>query len=292
VARLSGGRNYPVAVVQGTRHHRGMLVTTTDTATLLRLAAAVVAADPVRNTIFGSIAFGVQQDDAAGWAAHPGGDELTLVARSQPYTPVTFTAGWREIGALAAELARLDPPPAGLGGPTGTVEQVAANLGTAVTDRQDERLFRLDELVPPAHVRGTARLATAADVDFLAEWYAASTREIFGRLPPGFDAVKLVQRGIVRSRCWLWLDDDGEPRSMAVRHPAVSGAARIGPVYTPPSCRGSGYGSAVTAAASRDILDEGSVPCLYTDLANPTSNRIYQAIGFVPVLDRTMLRFD
>ena len=41
-----------------------------------------------------------------------------------------------------------------------------------------------------------------------------------------------------------------------------------------------------------DILDDGAVPCLYTDLANPTSNRIYQALGYDAVLDRTLLRFD
>jgi predicted GNAT family acetyltransferase len=34
------------------------------------------------------------------------------------------------------------------------------------------------------------------------------------------------------------------------------------------------------------------VPCLYTDLANPTSNKIYQALGYRRVLDRTSLRFD
>jgi predicted GNAT family acetyltransferase len=63
-------------------------------------------------------------------------------------------------------------------------------------------------------------------------------------------------------------------------------------VYTPPAQRGHGYGSAVTAAAARDILGCEAIPCLYTDLANPTSNKIYQAIGFVPVSDRVEVRFD
>ena len=34
------------------------------------------------------------------------------------------------------------------------------------------------------------------------------------------------------------------------------------------------------------LLDEGFARCcLYTDLANPTSNKIYQAIGYRPVGD-------
>ena len=61
---------------------------------------------------------------------------------------------------------------------------------------------------------------------------------------------------------------------------------RIGPVYTPPSERGHGYASALVAAASQAQLDEGLAFCfLFTDLANPTSNHIYQAIGYEPVTD-------
>jgi RimJ/RimL family protein N-acetyltransferase len=284
-----------VADRRATDDHRAMsLAITTDTAALQQLAHAVVAADPVRNTVFGAIAFGVGQDDAAGWAAQPDHNADLLVARSQPYTAVTFTCGWpvERLGEVVTALAALDPPPAAVAGPTETVEYVAACLHLPVTSRMDERLFRLDELDAPEGVPGTARLAGPADADFLAEWYTAFAIEAFGRLPPGFDARKMVQRGVLRSRAWLWLDDDGAPCSFAVRHPAVSGVARIGPVYTPLTSRGHGYGSAATAAATRDILDEGATPCLFTDLANPTSNRIYEALGYRPVLERTMLRFD
>jgi predicted GNAT family acetyltransferase len=62
-------------------------------------------------------------------------------------------------------------------------------------------------------------------------------------------------------------------------------------VYTPPEHRGHGYASAVTARAAWDILDHAAVPVLYTDLANPTSNKIYRAIGFRPVTDRTSVTF-
>ncbi|HEY2272211.1 MAG TPA: GNAT family N-acetyltransferase [Jatrophihabitantaceae bacterium] len=270
------------------------LAITTDTTALQQLAHAVVAADPVRNTVFGAIAFGAGQDDAAGWAAQPDHDPGLLVARSQPYTAVTFTCGWPldRLDEVAAALADLDPPPAAVAGPTDTVEYIAAALHCSVTSRMDERLFQLDELDTPIDVPGSARLAETSDAGFLAEWYTAFAIEAFGRLPPGFDARKMVERGVVRSRAWLWLDDRGEPRSFAVRHPAVSGAARIGPVFTPVPFRGHGYGSAATAAATQDILDDGATPCLFTDLSNPTSNRIYQALGYRPVLDRTMLRFD
>ena len=61
---------------------------------------------------------------------------------------------------------------------------------------------------------------------------------------------------------------------------------RVGPVYTPPEHRGHGYASALVAAASQAQLDEGIQFCfLFTDLANPTANHIYQAIGYEPVSD-------
>ena len=67
---------------------------------------------------------------------------------------------------------------------------------------------------------------------------------------------------------------------------------RIGPVYTPPPDRGQGYASALVAAVSQAQLDAGRRFCfLYTDLANPTSNRIYQAIGYRPVTGALRIDF-
>ncbi len=75
---------------------------------------------------------------------------------------------------------------------------------------------------------------------------------------------------------FLW-EVDGEPVHLTGRNPASYGAARIGPVYTPREHRGRGYASATVAELSRRILDEGDRPCLFTDQANPVSNRVYEA---------------
>jgi predicted GNAT family acetyltransferase len=68
------------------------------------------------------------------------------------------------------------------------------------------------------------------------------------------------------------------------------------PVYTPSRWRGRGYGSAVTAAATRDVLDDGGVPVLFTDLTNHTTNDIYQGIyqglGYRAVEDRVEIEFQ
>jgi predicted GNAT family acetyltransferase len=68
--------------------------------------------------------------------------------------------------------------------------------------------------------------------------------------------------------------------------------ARVGPVYTPPALRRRGYAGAATAAASQAALDAGArVVVLYTDLANPTSNALYQRLGHRPVEDRVVMSF-
>jgi hypothetical protein len=68
---------------------------------------------------------------------------------------------------------------------------------------------------------------------------------------------------------------------------------RIGPVYTPPEHRRRGYGSAVTAAVTAEQLAAGRTFCfLYTDLANPTSNKIYTEIGYELVCDAIDYAFE
>ena len=67
------------------------------------------------------------------------------------------------------------------------------------------------------------------------------------------------------------------------------GVARVGPVYTPGEQRGRGYASALTAHVTRLLRDGGARVCLFTDQANPVSNHVYAALGFVPVVDMAEL---
>jgi len=82
------------------------------------------------------------------------------------------------------------------------------------------------------------------------------------------------------------------PVSLAGRNRTAGGQARIGPVYTPPDLRGRGFGGAATAAITQAALDDGAEGVvLFTDLANPTSNTLYQRLGYRPISDWTVFRF-
>jgi predicted GNAT family acetyltransferase len=102
----------------------------------------------------------------------------------------------------------------------------------------------------------------------------------------------MVRERIGGGRLWLWEDASGTPVSLAGRTAAAAGVSRVAPVYTPAGARRRGYGAAVTAACTADALaTDASEVVLFTDLANPTSNAIYQGIGFEPLSDRHVVRF-
>jgi predicted GNAT family acetyltransferase len=156
---------------------------------------------------------------------------------------------------------------------------------------RSSRIYSLDRVVPPTGVPGRARQATAADLDVLLSWSGAFAAEAMADQPRGdlrrpVDA-RLGHDGLL----WMW-EDAGEPVAMTWVTPPVAGIVRISGVYTPPDRRGRGYASGCVAAASSYALGTLAHTCmLYTDLGNPTSNRIYQAIGYVPVADCDSWRF-
>ena len=91
-------------------------------------------------------------------------------------------------------------------------------------------------------------------------------------------------------RVWFW--DDGGPVHLTGANAPAYGVARVGPVYTPKENRGRGYAGAGVAEVSRRILAAGSRACLFTDQANPTSNRLYERLGYRPVVDMANLRVE
>jgi hypothetical protein len=90
---------------------------------------------------------------------------------------------------------------------------------------------------------------------------------------------------------YLW-HDEGRPVSMAGAGGLTPHGIRVGPVYTPPDLRGRGYASNLVAGVSQAQLDAGrTFVFLFTDLGNPTANKIYQAIGYEPVIDMDEYEF-
>jgi predicted GNAT family acetyltransferase len=161
--------------------------------------------------------------------------------------------------------------------------------GATATQRRLSRLYALERVRPPIGVSGLARPAVAADRDQLIAWL----KQFQAELNIVEDADVVIDHRLRGDRLiWLW-EVDGEPTSMTLLSEPVVGVSRVGGVFTPVELRGHGYASAMVAAASQHALDRGSTACmLYTDLANPTSNKIYQQIGYEPVDDAEIWAFS
>lgn len=98
-------------------------------------------------------------------------------------------------------------------------------------------------------------------------------------------------RHVSAGRVGLWIDG-GQPVSMAYASTASGGVTRVSGVWTPPELRGRGYASGVVAALSSERIEAGERCMLYTDLANPTSNKIYQAMGYRRIGDNITVAFS
>lgn len=162
-----------------------------------------------------------------------------------------------------------------------------------------ERIFQLTAVRPPRAVPGNMRAANEADRALLVAWLAAFHAEATPHNAGGTTEETAAQTEQAADRWFsspsrtMYLWDDGGPVSLAGTGGPTPHGIRIGPVYTPPAQRQRGYASALVAAASQRQLDAGRAFCfLYTDLSNPTSNHIYQEIGYQPVVDVDEIRFE
>ena len=159
--------------------------------------------------------------------------------------------------------------------------------------RTQQRIYRLTEVRPIAPVSGRPRRATEVDRSLLLDWIAAFADEALGEAASPLSNIERTVDTRLRGAGGFLLWEDREPVSLAGWGGQTPNGVRIGPVYTPPELRRRGYGSAVTAAASADRLSTGRRFCfLYTDLANPTSNKIYMDIGYERVCDSVDYTFE
>lgn len=231
-------------------------------------------------------------------------DDIALVAiRTPPYGLVLSEPGVPEVrlgdavAALVADLAPAAPDLPTALGPKATVAPFVVRW-TAATGHPArlelaQRAYRVDRVVPHPPVPGSWRLAEERDRPLMLAWARAFHDEALPAESVPLDEA-MVDRWVDRAgrSGYLW-ELDGRPVSMVIAGSRTPSGRRIGPVYTPPVDRRHGYAGALTAAVTQDQLDHGARFCfLFTDLANPTANSIYQQIGYEPVTDIDLYRFE
>jgi len=168
------------------------------------------------------------------------------------------------------------------------------NIWEEMTGRKAEkhmamRIYKLDVVFPPPVSAGSIRPVEKKDRRLITDWLNGFYREVVQESPDPARARKQVElylKADPKLRGLMIWEKNGIPVSMAGYAGPTLNGIRIGAVYTPPEQRKRGFASAVTAGLSQHLLDMGFNFCfLFTDLLNPTSNYIYQQIGYKPVCD-------
>jgi predicted GNAT family acetyltransferase len=272
-----------------------------DPQTFRALAEPFYATDTLRHTV--AITVMARLLDGEGTSKphmatlHDDGNLIGVAFRTPPW-PVIASALPTDPTLLDTFIERWlkhDPDLPGVNGPRENAEAVAdawvRHTNGTVRETMAGRLFRLGELTTPT-ASGAVRQATEDDVDLMIKWRMDFQVEATGHVRDADGTRVMVRRGFELGDSQVIWEDRGEPVAMAVASAPFGGMSRVGPVYTPPEHRTRGYGSAVTAAVSGQARAAGAVDVvLFTDLANPISNSIYQKIGYRPVYDSTELEF-
>jgi GNAT superfamily N-acetyltransferase len=212
-----------------------------------------------------------------------GADRVQFAAlRTPPRCMLASEIDVRWAPSLVGAWLEVDPELPGVDSVPATARAVATawgeHTGGRTRCRMSEAMHALEEVRdPPRPASGRLRLAQDPDRPQLVDWMAAFTVEVglmgADLAGPVVDA-RMARRGLL-----VW--DHLGPVSMVGVTPPVAGVVRLGPVYTPPEHRSNGYGGSAVAAASRRALERGATRCmLFTDLSNPTSNKIYAEVGY------------
>lgn len=281
----------------------------------LDAAGDLLAAEPVLGSVIASVTSRAVREVADGSDSWPGvgapfqrwwlavrdgdGEVVSAVMRTAPFKPYpTFALPMPEQAARALAVA-LHERGEFLGGANGALPgaevlaRVTAELtGGELAADKATRLWEATSVEVPPAPEGRLRQATEDDAALVLAWFEAfhaEADEQAGREPdPTSGEHNTIDSVLVRIREgveWLWELPDGTIAHLSGAGLPTYGVSRIGPVYTPKEHRGRGIASYVVGELTRRGLEAGTRMCLFTDQANPTSNKIYAGLGYEPVID-------
>lgn len=110
------------------------------------------------------------------------------------------------------------------------------------------------------------------------------------QLPTTEEKAKQTANTLVSTNRLFGWEVDGRLVSVAAITRPTKSNITVNFVYTPKDERKKGYASNCVAALSQHMLERGyKTTTLYTDLANPTSNKIYQEIGYELIMESVLI---
>ena len=154
-----------------------------------------------------------------------------------------------------------------------------------------QKIFKLTSLNSVAIAPGRLQKVKLNDLEIIKDWYISFNQESLSKKIDKEKARSHVRKAIESGKYYGW-ENEGRLVSIASRARNTKNAVAVNFVYTPEEYRGNGYATATVAKLSQELLNEGyKYCCLFTDLANPTSNSIYKKIGYQPIADYLVYNF-
>ena len=270
-----------------------------DPAAFLDAAMPLLLADEARHNLILGIA-GTLRDhpshypDYGLWLAKAGSDTVGAALITPPHNLVVARPS--DDSALEALAAAIDHELPGVVAAQPEAEAFAvawtAKTGATTRTKRAQGVFALDRVEQPEAVSGRMRYAGADDRPLLLDWWRAFAEEALGESPDPESVAHAVDHRLEAETAGVSLWEDGGTVSVAVFGNPTPNGIRIGPVYTPPEHRRRGYASALVAELSDRLLAGRRFCFLFTDLANPTANRIYERIGYRRVCEAAEIAFE
>lgn len=227
-------------------------------------------------------------------------DRTAIMAVGLAMTPrnlvISRVTDAKSIAVLATDLWQQHPRLPGVNGPRDEA-RIFASVWEQLSGRSAEltssmRIYWAEAITQPKAVAGRIRRATAADRRLMIDWMGGFYTDVKEDPRAHQNVARDVDQRLQDPDGGWYLWETDQPVSLVGYSGPTRSGIRIGPVYTPPAHRGHGYASAATAVVSQLLLDGGRRFCfLYTDQSNPTSNKIYQAIGYRYVSDAAAYSF-
>ena len=278
-----------------------------DAAEFLEHACPLLLADEARHNLILGIAGTIRDSPDLYatrnlWLVRDGDRVVGAALRTPPYNLILARPRSKQsLAALAETVAGEELP-----GVVGTEPEVhefakvwSGRSGISARTSMRQGVYALEQVEPLSAVPGSARVATKGDLELVLRWWLAFGDEVLHEGGPGRERAEENVRHKLASPTggFLLWGDGGDTVSLAGWGGPTPNGIRVGPVYTPPELRGRGYATALTAELSQRLLDGRLFAgarrfCfLYTDLANPTSNAIYERIGYRRVAESAEVVF-
>lgn len=236
------------------------------------------------------------EEPLLGYLEHEG-EIQCVVMRTPPYNVILATNN-QLTSSLIAELVdyfetnHIAVP--GIIGERKSVEKFAdawgQKTGQTPNVHMEQKIFRLDHVEDVPMSKGEMIKASSDHKELVANWLRCFSEEC--NEPTLFkQADESAERFVAHQSLRLWMVD-GQPVSMVNQSRPTKNGVTVSAVYTPDEHKRNGYASSCVAALSKELLEEGYRFCsLYTDLNNPTSNKIYKRIGYKEIGDSIVIEF-